>query len=239
MRVPEADGSDGATGSADPPTWLLELRCSLEAVADPDRAESMARYMKDHFPFLGVVAPDRRAAQRSSLDRLAGLDGDGLLAVADACWQEPERELHYVAADALRRFNRVLGPGHLGRVRALVTTNSWWDTVDLLAVRVVGPLVARNRELVAEMDRWIDDPDRWVARTALLHQLLAKSDTDADRLFNHARRRAGDEDFFIRKAIGWALRQYARTDPDAVRAFVEAERDRLSPLSKREALKRL
>jgi 3-methyladenine DNA glycosylase AlkD len=89
------------------------------------------------------------------------------------------------------------------------------------------------------MDEWIDDEDMWVVRTALLHQLRYRAATDSGRLFDHCHRRAGDPDFFVRKAIGWALREYARTDPDAVRQFVDGARDRLSPLSVREALKHL
>ena len=103
-----------------------------------------------------------------------------------------------------------------------MTTKPWWDTVDALAARVVGPLVARHPELVAAMDEWAVDDDMWVVRTALLHQLIYKEATDAERLFDYCSRQAGHTDFFMRKAIGWALREYAKTDPAAVRAFVHA-----------------
>jgi 3-methyladenine DNA glycosylase AlkD len=96
-----------------------------------------------------------------------------------------------------------------------------------------------NHGLADEMDRWIDDADIWVARTAILHQLSYKSATDGDRLFAYARSRAGDTEFFIRKALGWALRQYAREEPDRVRAFVAANRSHLSGLTVREALKHI
>ena len=108
-----------------------------------------------------------------------------------------------------------------------------------LASRAVGPLVLHHRELASEMDRWIDDTDIWVTRSALLHQLRFGAQTDRDQLFEHCARRARDDDFFIRKAVGWALRQYARTDPDGVREFVAAHTDSLSQLSRREALKHL
>lgn len=120
-----------------------------------------------------------------------------------------------------------------------MTTTSWWDTVDLLAAHVVGTLVAADPRLGADMDVWIADEDLWVARTALLHQLRYKERTDTDRLFAHCLRRSAHPDFFIRKAIGWALREYAKTDPAAVRAFVTRERDRLAPLTVREALKNI
>jgi 3-methyladenine DNA glycosylase AlkD len=147
--------------------------------------------------------------------------------------------LQYVAADALRKHHRALEAAHLARLKGLIVDKSWWDTVDSLATHSVGPLVSRNPELATVMDDWIGSDDIWLARTAILHQLSFKGSTDADRLFAYADRRAADTEFFIRKAIGWALRQYARTDPDAVRSFVASRESRLSNLTKREALKHL
>jgi 3-methyladenine DNA glycosylase AlkD len=147
--------------------------------------------------------------------------------------------VQYVAADALRRHQRKLEPGHLLALSELIVSKPWWDTVDDLATHAVGPLVRRHPELSAVMDEWIGSENIWLARTAILHQLLWKADTDAGRLFAYADRRAADSDFFIRKALGWALRQYARVDPEAVRSYVGSRRDRLSALTRREALKHL
>ncbi len=123
--------------------------------------------------------------------------------------------------------------------RHLVTTVPWWDTVDLLAAHVVGALVAADPALAAEMDRWSADDDLWLVRTALLHQLRHKERTDTDRLFHYCLRQSGHPDFFVRKAIGWALREYAKTDPGAVRDFLAREGDQFAPLSVREALKNI
>ena len=112
---------------------------------------------------------------------------------------------------------------HLDDVGRYITTKSWWDTVDGLAAWTAGPLVAANPELLATMDRWIVSDNICLARTAIIFQLGYKDRTDADRLFRYAAARAEDTEFFIRKAIGWALRQYAREDADAGRAFVEAK----------------
>ena len=131
------------------------------------------------------------------------------------------------------------GPGFPGHLRTLITTKSWWGHLDALATRVVGGLVQRHPGLVAEMDAWSAETDMWLVRTAILHQLHYGDQTDTARLFDYCTRQAGHPDFFVRKAIGWALRHYARTDPDAVRAYVAANRDRLSPLSIREATKHL
>jgi 3-methyladenine DNA glycosylase AlkD len=123
--------------------------------------------------------------------------------------------------------------------RYLIVTRSWWDTVDALAAHLVGSLVRRHPGLVSTMDEWIDDDNLWVIRTALLHQLTYREATDHVRLFDYCLRQAHHRDFFIRKAIGWALRSYARTAPDDVRRFVGRHEPVLAPLSVREALKHL
>ena len=127
----------------------------------------------------------------------------------------------------------------LDRLHNLIVTKSWWDTIDALAAHPVGTLVARFPQLGATMDIWIDDENMWVARVAILHQLRFKHDLDQDRLFSYVEKRAADTEFFIRKALGWALRDYARVAPDAVRSFVQEHEDNLSGLTKREALKHL
>ena len=119
----------------------------------------------------------------------------------------------------------------------MITTKSWWDTVDELADHVVGAIVHAHPSQRAVMDRWLVDDDFWLARTAILHQLDWKDDTDADWLFAACVRRAGDKEFFIRKAIGWALRSYSYVDPVAVERFVTDHAGELSGLSRREGLK--
>ncbi|PCG83567.1 DNA alkylation repair protein [Streptomyces sp. WZ.A104] len=217
---------------------LERLTAAYAPAADPVRAQAAAAYMKHVAPFLGIPTPERRALSRAVLAGTGRPDERDCTAVALRCWRLPEREYHYFAVDYLRRHAGRCSSGFLPVLHHLVSTVPWWDTVDLLAAYVAGSLVAADPALGREMDRWIDD-DLWVARTALLHQLRYKSATDAERLFDHCLRRADHPDFFIRKAIGWALREYAKTDPTAVRAFVEGARDRLSPLSVREALKHL
>ncbi len=220
-------------------TVLDRLTTIYPAAGNPFRAQEMVAYMKGVAPFLGVRAPERRALSRTVLDGTPRPTEADCVAIALRCFDLPEREYHYFAVDYLRRHVRRCSSGFLPVARRLVTTVPWWDTVDHLAAHVVGALVAADPSLGDEMDRWIEDEDLWVARTALLHQLRFKGATDADRLFAHCLRRAPDTDFFLRKAIGWALREYARTAPAEVRAFVAANSGRLSPLSVREALKHL
>lgn len=216
-----------------------DLRPALEAVADPVKAPQMAAYMKDRFVFLGVSSPDRDAVLKELLAVHGRPSGPDAIALAQHCWAQPEREFQNLGVRVLRRSVKRLTSDDLDALRVFVQDKSWWDTVDELAGRVVGGLVAADPDLRQVMDAWIEDADFWLARVALIHQLFHKEDTDAERLFAYCERRAADTEFFIRKAIGWALRQYARTNPDAVALFVAEHEDELSGLSKREALKHL
>ncbi|MBD0844485.1 DNA alkylation repair protein [Streptomyces sp. TRM68416] len=220
-------------------TVLERLTAVYGAGADPERGATMRTYMKDVAPFLGLTTPVRRQLSRTVLEGTPRPDEADCTAIALRCWALPEREYQYFAVDYLRRHARVCSSGFLPVTRYLVATVPWWDTVDLLAAHVVGALVAADPELTADMDAWIGDDNLWVARTALLHQLRYKDRTDTERLFAYCVRQSGHPDFFIRKAIGWALREYAKTDPEAVRSFLARETGRFAPLSVREALKNI
>jgi 3-methyladenine DNA glycosylase AlkD len=220
-------------------TLLERLTEVYAAAADPERAVGMRAYMKDVAPFLGLATPERRALSRAVTAGTPRPDEADLTALALGCWRLPEREYRYFAVDHLRRHVGRCSSGFLPVVRHLIATDSWWDTVDLLAAHVVGPLVAADPALTSDMDAWIADDDLWIARAALLHQLRYKERTDTARLFGYCLRRSAHPDFFVRKAIGWALREYAKTDPDAVRDFLAHERGRFAPLTVREALKNI
>jgi 3-methyladenine DNA glycosylase AlkD len=229
--VPSRDASSWADD------FVAAVRDVLEPAADPAKARVMAMYMKDHFPFLGVASPLRRALVRDVV-RAAGQPTEAELGAAlHALWALDEREYQYVGCDLLARHQRVCGANFLvGHAETLILTKSWWDTVDGLRSAVVGPLVSRHDELVAVIGRWIESDDIWLIRSAIIHQLGYGRRTDENRLFALCARRADHPDFFVRKAIGWALREHAKHAPDSVRAFVAAHRDRLAPLSAREAL---
>jgi len=195
--------------------------------------------MKGQFVYLGVNARDRRTASKEVLKWAKSADPDELLEVVKTLWNEPEREFHYVGMDAVRAGAKNLRATDLDTIAGLITKTPWWDTVDSLAVHTVGTIVSNHPELVHDMDMWIESDDIWIARTAILHQLMYKERTDANRLFTYCEMRMDHTDFFMRKAIGWALRHYARTDANAVRGFVRRHENELSGLSKREALKHL
>lgn len=227
-----------------PTSWAhaagTAIVAALEDVADTDKATDMAAYMRDQFRFLGVQSRLRDTVWRevrAAADAEHGRpDGDQLVRFAQAMWQRPEREYRYVGAKALAARAAQLEPRHLVAVRELLVTDAWWDTVDILAANVVGTLARRYPgEVVPVLDQWITDDDKWLVRTAVIHQLKARDDTDTDRLARYCRIAAAHPDFFVRKAIGWALRQYSYVDPEWVETFVAATE--LSGLSTREALK--
>jgi len=222
------------------PAIVRSIVRALAPLADPMRAPPMVAYMRDQFAFLGIATPDRRAATREIV-RAARADADeeALVAAARSLWRKREREYQYAAVDLLVACAAKLTPAVLPAVAGFITTHSWWDTVDALAAGVVGPLAMRHPVLRRTLDAWSSDDNLWLRRTAILHQLRYGEATDARRLFAYCVANACDHDFFVRKAIGWALRQYAYTDPQAVRDFLRAEQGRLSPLSLREAGKHL
>ncbi len=201
----------------------MQIQVALEPLADATRARAMAAYMKGKFDFLGIQTPARRQAVLPIMRAFTGNPVDAAVEL----WALPAREYQYVAVDLLRRQNKRLTAADLPALEALVQAKSWWETVDGLAP-TIGAIVAREPQQVSRMDALIDAPDFWLRRIALLHQLDRKENTDAARLFAYCLHCADEREFFIRKAIGWALRQYARTAPAAVRRFLDENREKLS-----------
>jgi 3-methyladenine DNA glycosylase AlkD len=213
-----------------------DIVAALVAAANGERAAPMAAYMRDRFAFLGIATPQRRALTRAPIAEVRRMrDACVAMAVAQALWQEPWRECQYAGVDLLAACAGTLTPASLPVLEALIVGRSWWDTVDALAKHVAGAIVRGDRGAARTMDRWAKAPNPWLRRAAILHQLGFGEATDAERLFRHCLASAADPDFFLRKGIGWALRQYAYVNPAGVAAFLDEHRDRLSPLSLREA----
>jgi len=213
------------------------MEVSYRAAADPARAPAMTAYMRGQFPYLGIPTPLRRALDREVTAGVPRPAEDDLADIASGCWELAEREFQYFATDYLRRHVLAASVGFVDQLRALIVAKSWWDTVDALATGVVGPMVAASPALTGTMDEWLEADDIWLVRTAILHQLLYRARTDTERLWCYCLRRGDHPDFFIRKAIGWALREYSKSDGDAVEDFVRTNAGSLSPLTRREALK--
>lgn len=217
-----------------------ELKAALEAAAEPGRAAPMQAYMRGQFVFLGVAAPQRRLAAKALLAGLQGVGAEVLLEHAQLLWQQPEREYQHVALDMLAMHRRQLLPEHIPALLDLARQRAWWDSIDGMA-DVVGDVLQaqlrRGGDGHAHMEGALRHADFWLRRIAMLHQLGWRGDTDARWLFDAALALAHEDEFFIRKAVGWALRDYAHHAPAAVTAFANAHRQRLSALSYREALK--
>ena len=232
----------------DQATDLVRLvRERLAEAADADRAPQMQAYMRSAMPYRGVTAVPLRAIMKEVLDPRPLPDRDAWESCVRELWDTAEyREERYaaLAVASHRSYRSYQDPATVPLYRHLVVSGAWWDLVDPVATRSIGGILGRHRdEVTPVISDWSVDDDVWLRRTAILSQLHHKEQTDLDLLSevieaNLDGSRHGRE-FFIRKAIGWALRQHARTDPDWVGAFVAAHESELSGLSRREALKHL
>lgn len=224
---------------------VAAVRSELARAGDPGRAAAQQAYMKSAMPYRGITAPELKALLRPLL-------ADPALQLPDRReWEAAVRELwdgathreERYAATALtghRAYRRWQDPDTLELYRHLVTTGAWWDHVDEIASQRVGPILLSHREEVTPVVLdWSQDDDLWLRRTAVISQLTFREKTDLGLLRAVIEANLDDTSFWLRKAIGWALRQHARTDPDWVRAVVDEYGERLSGLSRREALKHL
>ncbi len=217
--------------SIEPLQELLQLH------ADESYAVRMASYMRDQFYFHGIQSPKRKLLLRQFLKEFGKPKPEDVPEIVTALWALPQREYQYIAMELLVPAIKHLSPDQIPWVENLVVTKSWWDTVDCLASQTLGSLLIRlEQPRNGGPDRWIASDNFWLQRCALIFQLRYKQQTDADLLFEYIGATVDSREFFIQKAIGWALRQYSKTDGDAVIRFVESN-SKLAPLSRREALK--
>ncbi len=220
-------------------TLVTAVRDGLAAHADPEAAPGMQAYMKSAMPFRGVAKPARERLLREVVDGHPVADVAALLRQVRELWGGAGyREERYMALAVLahRRYRGWAEPGWVtGLFQGWIVEGAWWEFTDEIANRQVGPLVAAHG-LQPLMREWSVHPDRWLRRTSVICQLGARDRTDLGLLTTAIEANLDDPDFFLRKGIGWALRQYFRTDPGWVRTFVDTHPG-LSPLSRREALK--
>lgn len=216
--------------------YLLPLQAAFEANANPDSAAPMKKYMREKFEYLGIKTPLRRSLVKEFFANHGLPPLSELNALVERLWQMPYREYQYTALGFLGKREKDLTPEHVPLLETLLTTKSWWDTVDGLAATQVGGLFARFPEIRdTHIGRWRRRENIWLRRTTLIFQLRYKENTDEDLLFSLINENLTDKEFFIQKAVGWSLREYSKSSPTAVQQFV-ADTD-LSPLAHREALK--
>lgn len=218
--------------------YVVSIKEFVEQHADPAQALPMKKYMRDQFEYLGIKTPQNTALQKefykaNGLPPLSDLDE-----ILRDLWSLPQREYQYVGMGLLSKFEKQLRAEWIDTVEYLITTKSWWDTVDLIASHTVGTHFKRFPKVREKyLKKWRKSKNIWLRRTAILFQLGYKQETDFDLLKAIISENLDSDEFFINKAIGWALRQYAYIDPKAVKKFVAATP--LHPLSRREAMKHL
>ncbi|BAQ12035.1 DNA-7-methylguanine glycosylase [Bacillus sp. OxB-1] len=210
----------------------------FEANRDGAQAAPMAAYMKNHFPFLGIKSPLRQQLLREQFKEYELPGKDLLFEEVWTLYNLPEREYQYAAIALLEKMKKHLTIDDLPVLRQLIESKSWWDSVDTIAPKLVGHIVFHDREEGGPvMAKWSQSGNMWTNRSAILHQLKYKNGTDTSLLSKIIEQHSSSGEFFIQKAIGWSLREYAKTDPNWVRTFVATHS--LKPLSKREALKHI
>jgi len=222
---------------------LLRVRAALRATADPARAPGMKAYMKSSMPYHGVTAPLLKQCIRELASDVQFQTAKEWQDAVLRLWRGAKfREERYVAIGLceLRRVDAFQTPETLAMYQEMIVTGAWWDYVDVLASHCVGKLLRKfPKEISREMRVWSRSENMWKRRTSILCQLGFKRDTDLRLLYSCIEPSLDSKEFFLRKAIGWALRQYAWTDPAEIRRYVRQNEAKLSPLSKREALKNI
>jgi 3-methyladenine DNA glycosylase AlkD len=223
-------------------TLAEAVRAGLAQVADPLKAPAMRAYMKSAMPYRGVAKPARRVLTRELFAEHPLPDRKSFTNAAAQLWRNAEyREERYVAIDltGYRAYARWQGRALLPLYEEMIVTGAWWDYVDEIAIRRIGPILRADPETVTPiMAQWTLDADLWRRRTSVICQVGAKTATDPVLLTQAIEATLDEPDFFLRKGIGWALREYAKTEPEWVRQFV-GDHPELSALSRREALRRI
>ena len=216
---------------------LLEIIDCLEARADNARTLDMSKYMKNKFEFFGVGASVRNEIWNpyfKEAKKTKKIDWDFI----EICFKHDKRECQYTAAYYLKYMQRFLVEDDIPKLKELVLTKSWWDTVDILD-KVIGSIVYNNKNLNPIILEWSKDDNIWLRRVAIDHQLLRKENTDEQLLEKILINNLNHKEFFVNKAIGWALRDYSKTNPQWVRNFIEVHKENMASLSIREASKYL
>ena len=216
--------------------YLKQLEEQFEDNRNPKIAVQMEAYMRNQFRFLGIKAAMRKELLKPFLIQTKRPSIDELRTVVKALWKNPYREFQFSAMELTSKYNKVLDPDYFVLFEYMITTKSWWDTVDSIAANLVGNLVKNYPDQgMKQINKWRKSNNLWLVRTCIIFQLKYKSDVDEQFLFSIIEENLDHPDFFIRKAIGWALRQYAKFNPNPVLEFVNDHE--LSGLSRREALK--
>jgi len=217
-------------------SYIVSLQKLLSQNVHPENSIHMKRYMKDQFEFFGINSVERKELTRKFFTAQGIPSKHDYKEVIRELWDLPQREFQYAALDILEHLVKKRIQVKIELLEYLIMTKSWWDTVDWMATRIVGVCFRQNPELITQTySRWMEIDNIWLQRVCILFQLKYKEKTDVKLLFSTIQELSGSEEFFIQKAIGWALREQLKIDPAVVQKFVDE--NELAPLSRREALK--
>lgn len=217
--------------------YVKKVQLFFEKYRDEEQAVPMAKYMKNKFPFLGITAPKRKELFRIFFNTFPIPDYDEAKMLAKELFNLPEREYHYFAVHLILKHKKKWSPTDIIYFESLVLTKPWWDTVDLINSKIIAVFFKKHSNLATAMtDSWSESKNIWLKRISIIFQLPYKQTTNLQLLKKHILENAEHSDFFIQKAIGWALREYSKTDYKWVLNFV-IQHTTLKPLSKREAIK--
>lgn len=217
---------------------IQPLQLAFEQHADAERALAMAAYMKHNFKYYGIKSPIRKAITSEFFKPFKDIEMKEIEKTVKEMWAKNEREWHYAAMDLLVLNKKKWNEKSIQLFEYLLLRNAWWDSVDLIAAHMVGAYFKNYPEnRTSILDKWINSENMWLQRVCLIFQLGYKKETDVEYLREAILQLNHSKQFFIQKAIGWALRQYAKVNPEFVLRFVEV--NELKPLSKREAIKNI
>ena len=209
----------------------------FEGNRNEENSGPMKKYMKDHFPFLGIKSPLRKELEKQFFKETEILKRPFNQDFVISLWEKDEREYQYTAITYTGKFIKKLPKDVIQFLGGLITTKSWWDSVDSIAP-LAGELAKKYPELINEnINQWSVDDNFWLKRTSILFQLKYKDQTNEALLYDYIVKNADSKEFFIQKAIGWALREYSKTNPVSVKEFIRD--NQLAPLSIREESKYL
>ncbi|MBK7231803.1 MAG: DNA alkylation repair protein [Saprospiraceae bacterium] len=212
------------------------LKILLEEHEDPRRAAGMSAYMRNQFVYLGIPSPLRKELGKQVYQEYKSFNWDQLSGLMLDCWSKDQREYKYAAFDYAAHFIKFLKPEHIPFFENFIGDQSWWDTVDFIAPNLIGKTLQRYPDLVVEYaQKWNQKALFWYPRAALIMQLFYRDQTNFELMQNLILSQKESKEFFIRKAAGWALRQYSKTNPTAVQDFIQS--NHLHPLTVREGLK--
>lgn len=213
----------------------LEIKKLFESKEDKENAIAMSKYMRNMFDFYGLSTPKRKEIYNDfikSEKKSKKIDWTFL----DKCYEDPHREFQYLVSDYLLAMKEYVTFEDISKIRNYIIQKSWWDTIDFLC-KVIGDVELRDPRVKELMFKWSNDENIWIKRSAIEHQLNLKDKTDCELLEKIIVNCFGTDEFFINKAIGWALREYSKTNPKWVRNFIDKYNDEMDSLSIKEASK--